>query len=236
MYKSIFICIAALILNSCSNAQTISKPTRLSATAFAEQLKKDNTIQLLDVRTPGEFKNGHIKNAINASVNDKHFEEEVSALNKTKPVFVYCLSGPRSNAAAKQLRAAGFKNVVELPGGMMEWRANNLPETKDASATNAKGLSLAQYKALLKSDKLVLVDFYADWCAPCKEMKPYLDKISKDMADKVVIVRIDADANTELCKTLKINALPVLKLYKNEKMIWDNLGFIDEASVRKKLK
>jgi thioredoxin 1 len=235
MYRTILSFIAAVILSSCSNAQTTSTPTRLSATAFAEQLKKDNTIQLLDVRTPGEFKNGHIQNAINASVNDKHFEEEVSALNKTKPVFVYCLSGPRSNAAAKQLRAAGFKNVVELPGGMMEWRANNLPETKDVSATNAKGLSLAQYEALLKSDKLVLVDFYADWCAPCKEMKPYLDKISKDMADKVVIVRIDADANTELCKTLKINALPVLKLYKNEKMIWDNLGFVDEATVREKL-
>ena len=83
---------------------------------------------------------------------------------------------------------------------------------------------------------VTLVDFYADWCGPCKEMKPYLDKMATEMTDKVVIVRIDADENIELCKTLKIEALPVLKLYKNEKIIWDNLGFIDEASVRKKLK
>jgi thioredoxin 1 len=235
MYKKIFSFIAAVILSSCSNAQTTSTPTRLSAAAVADQLKKDPSVQLLDVRTPGEFNNGHIPNAMNANINDKHFEDKVSALDKTKPVYVYCLSGGRSNTAAKQLRAAGFNNVIEMPGGMMEWRAKNLPEIKDASARTTKGMSLAQYEALTKSDNLVLVDFYADWCAPCKEMKPYLDKISKDMADKVVIVRIDADANTELCKMLKVNALPVLKLYKNEKMIWENLGFIDEAGVREKL-
>ncbi|RYG04822.1 MAG: redoxin domain-containing protein [Chitinophagaceae bacterium] len=236
MYKGIFIFIAVIILSSCSNAQTKSAINRLTATEVADQLRKDANIQLLDVRTPSEFKNGHVPNALNVNINDADFNTQIASLNKDKPVFVYCLSGGRSNAAIKQLRDAGFKNVTEMPGGMMEWRAKNLPETKDTNASNAKGLSLAQYKALTKSDKLVLVDFYADWCAPCKEMKPYLDKISKDMADKVVIVRIDADANTELCKTLKINALPVLKLYKNEKMIWDNLGFIDEASVRKKLK
>ena len=236
MYKSIFIFIAVIVLHSCSNAQTKSSVNRLSAVEVADQLKKDPNVQLLDVRTPSEFKNGHVPNAINANINDDNFSTQINGLDKDKPVVVYCLSGPRANAAAKQLRTAGFKNVVELPGGMMEWRANNLPETKDASAKNAKGLSLAQYKALLKSDKLVLVDFYAEWCAPCKEMKPYLDRIAKDMADKVEIVRIDADANTELCKSLKVNALPVLKLYKNEKMIWENLGFIDEAGVREKLK
>lgn len=236
MYKSIFIVVASFILASCSNAQTKSSVNRLSATAVADQLKKDPNVQLLDVRTPSEFKNGHVPNAINANINNDDFNAQIAALDKDKPVLVYCLSGGRSNAAVKQLQTAGFKNVVEMPGGMMEWRAKNLPETKDTNARTSKGMSLAQYEALTKSDKLVLVDFYADWCAPCKEMKPYLDRISKDMADKVIIVRIDADANTELCKTLKVNALPVLKLYKNEKLIWDNLGFIDEASVRKKLK
>ena len=236
MYKSIFIFIAVIVLHSCSNAQTTSSVNHLSATEVANQLKKDTNVQVLDVRTPSEFKNGHVPNAINANINNDDFSTQIAALDKTKPVFVYCLSGGRSSAAVKQLRASGFKNVVEMPGGMMEWRANNLPETRDENPSKAKGLSLAQYEALTKSDKLVLVDFYADWCAPCKEMKPYLDKISKDMADKVVIVRIDADANTELCKTLKIDALPVLKLYKNQKMIWDNLGFIDETTVREKLR
>lgn len=235
MYKSLLLIIVALILHSCSNAQQENSKSSLSAIEFAEQLKNNADIQLLDVRTPSEFKKGHVANAINANINDDNFSAQVAGLDKAKPIFVYCLSGPRSNAAANQLRASGFKNVVELPGGMMEWRANNLPETKEASATTSKGLSLAQYEALTKSDKLVLVDFYAEWCAPCKEMKPYLDRISKDMANNVEIVRIDADANVEICKILKIDALPVLKLYKNEKLIWDNLGFVDEATVRKKL-
>lgn len=236
MYKGIFIFIATLTLASCSNAQNKSTVNRLSALEVAAKIKENSNIQLLDVRTPSEYEKGHVDGAINANINNDDFKNQISSLAKDKPVIVYCLSGPRANAAAKQLRNAGFNNVVEMPGGMMEWRAKNLPEIKDASARTTKGISLAQYEALTKSDKLVLVDFYADWCAPCKEMKPYLDRISKDMADKVVIVRIDADANIELCKTLKVNALPVLKLYKNEKMIWENLGFIDEAGVREKLK
>ncbi|WAC42442.1 thioredoxin domain-containing protein [Pedobacter sp. SL55] len=236
MYKSIFICVAAIILASYSYAQTTPTITSVSATELTKQLEKEHHIQLLDVRTPSEFKNGHIQNAINANINDKHFEDKIAALDKTKPVYVYCLSGGRSKIAVKQLSAVGFKNIVEMPGGMMEWRTNNLPETKDTNATATKGMTLAQYEKLLKSDKMVLIDFYADWCIPCKKMKPYLDKIAKDMANKVVIVRIDADANIDLCKNLKIEALPVLKLYKNEKLVWDNLGFVEETTVRKQLK
>ena len=55
------------------------------------------------------------------------------------------------------------------------------------------------------------------------------------MADKVTLLRIDADENAELCKELKVTALPVLKLYKGDKLIWENEGFIDEQAVRKQL-
>jgi thioredoxin len=97
-------------------------------------------------------------------------------------------------------------------------------------------MSKQQFDALLLSDKLVLIDFYADWCAPCKKMKPYLDEISNDMADKVVVIRINADDNQSLCKDLKIDALPVLHLYKNKTPIWTNTGFIEKAEVVKQLK
>ena len=79
MYKSILIVIAVIILHSCSNAQTKSTQTSLSAIEFAEQLKKDATIQLIDVRTPGEFKNGHLENAINASVDGSDFKNKILA-------------------------------------------------------------------------------------------------------------------------------------------------------------
>ncbi|WP_113639471.1 thioredoxin domain-containing protein [Nubsella zeaxanthinifaciens] len=237
MYKSFFSFVCCfLLLCGCSNAQTSHQASQIKATTLASTLKNEQNIQLLDVRTPAEFSNGHVAGAVNANINSKEFQTKITALDKSKPVYVYCLSGGRSSNAVKQLLASGFEKVVEMPGGIMEWRAANLPEVKNTVTSNAKTISLSQYQALVKSDKLVLVDFYADWCAPCKEMKPYLDKISNDMANKVVVVRIDADANPELCKTLKINALPVLKLYKNEQLIWENLGFIEEAAVRKKLK
>ena len=66
-------------------------------------------------------------------------------------------------------------------------------------------------------------------------MKPYLDEISKDMADKVVLIRINADDNQALCKELKIDALPVLQIYKNKNLTWINEGFVEKAEVVKKL-
>jgi thioredoxin-like negative regulator of GroEL len=62
-------------------------------------------------------------------------------------------------------------------------------------------------------------------------MKPYLEEISKDMADKVVVIRINADDNQAICKELKIDVLPVLQLYKNKTLSWTNKGFIEKAKV-----
>lgn len=66
-------------------------------------------------------------------------------------------------------------------------------------------------------------------------MEPYLNKIASEMPDKVKVVRINADENTELCKALNVSALPVLKLYKKDKIDWENLGFVTEDEVRKQI-
>ena len=97
-------------------------------------------------------------------------------------------------------------------------------------------MSMEEYNALLNSDKLVLIDFYADWCAPCKKMQPYLNEISTDMAKEVNVIRINADENQTLCKELKIDALPVLLIYKNKNLTWKNVGFIEKAEVVNQLK
>ena len=237
MNRSIIIIVIAFILNGCTqaqNTQQIKESRKLSAAEFAQEISKTEDAVIVDVRTPGEFEKGHLTNALNIDWSGSEFDKQVATLDKTKPVFIYCLSGSRSAGAADRMRKEGFENIIELPGGMMDWRANNLPEA--AAKTRGAGMSLAQYEALVNSDKLVLVDFYADWCAPCKKMKPYLEKIAVEMADKVTLVRVDADENTELCKTLKVSALPVLKLYKGNKIVWENQGFIDEQSVRAQLK
>lgn len=222
-----------LIFNSCSNAQTTN--TNLSATEFSNKMKALPSAAVIDVRSPDEFSKGHLQNAKNIDWNGNDFPNQISKIDKSKPVFVYCLSGGRSSSAANQMRSNGFKEVYELNGGLMKWRAANLPETTN-SKKSAAGISKQQFDALLNSDKLVLIDFYADWCAPCKQMKPYLDEISEKMANKVVVVRINADDNQPLCKELKIDALPVLQLYKNKKMTWSNTGFASKEDVLKQIK
>ncbi len=220
------------LLVSCTSGQT--SQTNLSATEFAEKIKAMPQAPVVDVRTPEEFEKGHLVNSKNIDWNNSNFEEQISKLDKSKPVFVYCLSGGRSSSAASKMRQDGFKQVYELNGGIMKWRAANLPETTEASIISP-GMSKQQFEQLLVTDKLVLVDFYADWCAPCKKMKPYLDEISKDRTDKVTVIRINADDNQALCKELKIDALPVLMLYKNKALTWENKGFIEKADVVKHL-
>jgi thioredoxin len=235
MRKLFAIALLAILFKSCSNGQTNSTTkTNLSAIEFAEKLKEMPTATIIDVRTPDEFSKGHLANALNYDWNENEFDKQIAPLDKSKPVFIYCLSGGRSSSAASKMRSEGFKTVYELDGGIMKWRGANLPETT-GNTVMSNGMSREEFDALLNSDKLVLIDFYAEWCAPCKKMKPYLDEISKDMADKVVIIRINADDNQALCKELKIDELPVLQLYKNKVLTWTNTGFMNKADIVKKL-
>ena len=225
--------LSLLLFINCSNGQNAK--TNVDANAFNELVKASHQAQLIDVRTPEEFAKGHLINALNFDWNGNEFDKQVSSLNKEASVFVYCLSGGRSAAAAAQLRSAGFKNVIELNGGIMKWRGANLPETTEGTIQNT-GMSVADFQKLTQSDKIVLVDFYADWCAPCKKMKPYLLEIEKEMSADVILVRINADDNQALCKSLKIDALPVLQVYKAGQITWNQIGFVDKITVLKQLK
>jgi rhodanese-related sulfurtransferase len=99
------------LLVSCSSGAQTGK--ELSTDQFEKDLQQGG-VQLLDVRTASEYRNGHIKNALQANWNDeKEFADRTTSLDKQKPVYVYCLSGPRSSAAAQWLRAKGYQ-VLEL--------------------------------------------------------------------------------------------------------------------------
>jgi len=225
--------LSLLFFINCSNGQNAK--SNVDAMAFNEMVKSTSNPQLIDVRTADEFSKGHLVNALNFDWNGNEFDKQVSSLNKEASVFVYCLSGGRSAAAAAQLRSAGFKNVIELNGGIMKWRGANLPETTEATIQNT-GMNVADFQKLTQSDKIVLIDFYADWCAPCKKMKPYLMEIQEELKASVVLIRINADDNQALCKSLKIDALPVLQVYKAGQLTWNQIGFVDKATVLKQLK
>ena len=223
-----------IIISSCTNGQTQNSGYVLSASAFDDKIRELPTSPIIDVRTPEEFFKGHLPNANNINWNGDDFQKHISLLDKSQPVLVYCLSGGRSAAAANKMRTDGFKEVYELTGGILKWRAANLPEEKNTASTTS-GMTKQQFDALIGSDKIVLIDFYAEWCIPCKRMKPYLEEIANEMAGKVIVTRINVDDNQELCKELKIDALPVLQVYNNNAMSWSNVGFIEKAEVIKHL-
>lgn len=238
-YLSIVLFSLSVVFASCSNGQKQTETEVsyvLSATDFDKKMKELSAAPVLDVRTPEEFSDGHIQNALNVNWNGDDFQKEVNKIDKTKPVFVYCLSGGRSGAAASSMRSNGFTEVYELDGGMMKWRSANMPETRESTVVKSPGMTMADFEEKITSDKIVLVDFYAEWCLPCKKMKPYLEEIAKDMADKVVVVRIDADENMALCKEMNIDGLPVLQVYKNKAKTWEKQGYIEKDAVVNQLK
>lgn len=227
-----------LLLSALALAQACSPAApgahELPASVFAERLQSSPGALLLDVRTPEEFAKGHLPDARNIDWNGPDFAPQTATLDKAAPVFVYCLSGARSADAARQLRAEGFAQVLELQGGILKWRAAGLPEAQGAEAPPV-GMSLTDYEALLKMKQLVLVDFYADWCAPCKKMAPYLAEIQSEMTGRISVVRINADDNPALLRALGVDALPVLLLYQNGALVWRNTGFVEKAAVLAKI-
>lgn len=227
----------------CNNAQNkLPAGANLAVAEFAEKLKNTPNAQLVDVRTPGEFEKGHLVNALNVDYNGADFDAQIKKLDTKKPVFVYCLSGGRSASALQKMQAAGFEQVYNMNGGIMKWRAANLPETTESAnnpkAVKSEGMSLEAYTALTKSaeNELIMIDFYADWCAPCKQMRPYLEELNKEWAGKLKVIWVNADDNQSLCKSLNIDALPMLILYKNGVQTWQNSGFIDKNGVLEVLK
>lgn len=225
--------IAFIIISTALHAQSAQ---RLSAVEFNNLLKTTPNAVVVDVRTVGEFQGGHLSQAVNYPINSADFSQKMGAMDKNSPVFVYCLSGGRSHTAAQQLTAMGFNRVYDMAGGMMQWRANGLPESTASKATSKKGITMSEYKLLTRKQSMVLIDFYAEWCAPCKKMKPFLEEIDKEMAATVDVIRIDADAEKELCKQMKIDALPVLILYKDGKEVWKHSEFASKNDILAKIK
>ena len=91
-----------------------------------DAIYKDPSIQLVDVRTPEEFKGNHLNGAQNICVTSDDFKEKVKILDKNKPVYVYCYKGGRSAQAALELKELGFTKIYDMDGGILLWEENKL--------------------------------------------------------------------------------------------------------------
>jgi len=141
MKRIILFSFLSISLISCSNGQepqqqkqeslkqgTVSEV--INCNSFLSKMDEPSAIQVIDVRTPAEFNSGHIEHAKNININDAQFVAQIAALDKSKPVLVYCAVGGRSARAANFIKSQGFPAVYDLDGGIGAWNKEGLPIVK----------------------------------------------------------------------------------------------------------
>lgn len=82
----------------------------------------------------------------------------------------------------------------------------------------------ASFSDLISGNQLVLVDFFADWCGPCKMMSPILQEVKTAVGDRVKIIKINVDTNPELAAKFMVRGVPTLILFKNGNVLWRQSG------------
>lgn len=101
--------------------------TDLTPVQYQQMLDSLDAVQIVDVRTPMEYKNGHIEGAINISYIGFRFRKKAIKLDPGKPIFIYCQTAHRSPLAAKVLASFGFTNIYDLEEGFNAWQEAGLP-------------------------------------------------------------------------------------------------------------
>lgn len=92
-----------------------------------------------------------------------------------------------------------------------------------------------KYESLVKSHPLVLVDFYATWCGPCKAMAPVFEQLKKEMGDKLKIIKIDTEKNHKLSSKMNIRSIPTLVLYHYGKVVWKQAGAMQFMQLKQQI-
>ena len=167
---SLLIFISLLALASCKNADEIKKRelakrqanqiaqitpvekpanlgeiNKIDANEF-EKIIQDKNVQLVDVRTPEEYAEGHIKGAANINFKKRTFPDYINVIDKDKPVAVYCRSANRSGKAALIMQSEGFKKIYDLDGGIKAWKAASKELSTEDNKNNQKVQKLIEEK------------------------------------------------------------------------------------------
>ena len=125
-----FGCVLLVLLTFFNCKNNSSEAIELITAAELKEISKIEGIQLVDVRTPNEYNEGHLPNALNIDFLDKNFEINIQQLDKTRPVIVYCQRGSRSAKCASQLIANGFVKIYDLDNGFSKWKSSGLEVEK----------------------------------------------------------------------------------------------------------
>ena len=211
---------------SCTNTNTLvhEKIDILSL----DKLLNDTDIIILDVRTSEEINAGYIPNSTFIDYYDKNFENKINLIDRSKKIYTLCKSGGRSVQAAEILSKNGFRNVYNLEGGFMRWKANKMPydiNLVNNDSSNSYLISEKSLDSLIENNTNTLIYISTKWCSPCKKMEPIIDKFV-DNNSSLKVIKIDLDANAYAQERFNVKSLPALVLYENNSVVWHKNGII----------
>jgi len=95
---------------------------------------------------------------------------------------------------------------------------------------------MSAFETILKGDELVLIDFFATWCGPCKMMSPILDQLKKRSGNKVRILKVDVDKNPKIAASYQVRGVPTLVLMKSGAILWRHSGVVELHALEQVLK
>lgn len=96
-------------------------------------------------------------------------------------------------------------------------------------------MAKSSFEALINNEKPVFIDFYADWCGPCKSFSLIVDKLKEEMGDKVRVVKINVDKNQALATKLRVSSIPAIMIYKKGKLEYEGKGMHTLQNLKSKL-
>ncbi|RLD73962.1 MAG: hypothetical protein DRJ07_20160 [Bacteroidetes bacterium] len=193
-----------------------------------DSLIKSGKGMLLDVRTKGEFDNEHIESSGQLNYYAFDFKKKLDLLPKDQEIYLYCNTGYRSEKTAKMLIKKGYTNVYNLERGIMEWNFEELPVIigEKTDKKQADKVNIEMFASTIASDTLVLIDFYAPWCGPCRKMMPLIDSIKTQYHPQMKVFKVNSDVSKKLIKQQKIIGVPLFRLYRNNELLFEKDGMM----------
>lgn len=115
--------------------------------------------------------------------------------------------------------------------GSNKEKSNSASSEKENNKTIIHAETMSSFNEIIKGSQPVLVDFYADWCAPCRMMAPILEQVAGNMDGKVKILKVNVDKNREAATKYGIRSIPTLMLFQNGQVKWQGVGVIQADQI-----